>query len=222
MNQFKVRKMLLEDARAECLEARDGVRGSFSELDCIAEELRKQDMARESEHLQTMLKKQMKAFKTLPQAIVDWKEQYVPYMCHGQVQHTRFRPLVLDGPTRFGKTSMAKALFGENQTLVLQCKGVAVPCLQHYMKYRQRYKCILFDEAHWSLVQDNKMLFQGGPAPVTLGQSPTGQFCYDVLLYGVPMILCSNQFLSGADEQQMDYLTKNLIIVSVTEQCWLD
>jgi hypothetical protein len=66
------------------------------------------------------------------------------------------------------------------------------------------------------------MLFQGGPAPVTLGQSPTGQFFYDVLLYGVPMILCSNQFLNGADDLQMDYLTKNLIIVSVTEQCWLD
>jgi len=222
MNQFKVRKMLLEDARAECLEARDGVRGSFSELDCIAEELRKQDMTKESEYLQTMLKKQMKQFKALPKAILDWKEQYVPYMCHGQVQHTRFRPLVLDGPTRFGKTSMAKALFGENQTLVLQCQGVAVPCLKHYMKYRQRYKCILFDEAHWTLVHDNKMLFQGGPAPVTLGQSPTGQFCYDVLLYGVPMILCSNQFLNGADDLQMDYLTKNLIIVSVTEQCWLD
>ena len=77
----------------------------------------------------------------------------------------------------------------------------------------------LFDEANHEQVLCNKMLFQAGPWPVTLGQSACGQHAYDLDVYGVPMILCSNDFklheLDGIAEVDSSWLEANILEASL-------
>ena len=53
--------------------------------------------------------------------VEDWKLQYTPAR-YGVAQH--FKILVLRGESMAGKSSFAKSLFGEQQTLLLNCQGL--------------------------------------------------------------------------------------------------
>ena len=83
--------------------------------------------------------------------------------------------------------------------------------------------CIVFDEVTSQQVLANKMVFQAGVDPLTLSQSPCNQHAYQVWLYKVPMILCSNFFqkesMNGSpmSDEDVDYLKKNIIDASLPE-----
>ena len=65
------------------------------------------------------------------------------------------------------------------------------------------------------------MLFQAGPWPVTLGQSACGQHAYQLDVYGVPMILCSNDFklheAEGLDAEDSSWLKENILEAQLPE-----
>jgi len=69
----------------------------------------------------------------------------------------------------------------------------------------------------------NKMVFQAGVDPVGLGQSACNQHAYTVWLFGIPMILCSNDFqLKTRDDSPMlevdeEYLENNIVDASLPE-----
>ena len=81
---------------------------------------------------------------------------------------------------------------------------------------KEDYDCIIYDEVSERQVLSNKLVFQSGPKPVTLGQSPCGAFQYTRDLYAVPMILCSNEFKlteeEGLTEAEEEWLRKNIIV----------
>ncbi|CAE7941282.1 unnamed protein product [Symbiodinium sp. KB8] len=77
--------------------------------------------------------------------------------------------LVLDGPTRVGKTQFAKALAGEAATLEVNCAGSVEPDLRSFDPTLHR--AIVFDEASANLVLRHKKLFQGGVEEVSMAAS---------------------------------------------------
>ena len=83
--------------------------------------------------------------------------------------------LVLDGPTRVGKTQFAKALAGEAATLEVNCAGSVEPDLRSFDPTLHR--AIVFDEASANLVLRHKKLFQGGVEEVSMAASATNSIC---------------------------------------------
>lgn len=153
------------------------------------------------------------------QLILEWQAQY---NCREQ-KLLRFKPLLLEGKTRCGKTRKAISIYGHDRTLVVNCQGLgsALPSLREFD--RTQYTCILFDEVSSIQVLRNKMVFQAGVDKVVLGQSACNQHAYSLWLYGVPMILCSNDFqLKSRPDSPMllvdeEYLAENVVNASLPD-----
>ena len=155
--------------------------------------------------------------------VEDWKLQYTPAR-YGVAQH--FKILVLRGESMEGKSSFAKSLFGEQQTLLLNCQGLDsdLPSLRDF--HRSLHRCIVFDEVVHTQVLNNKSLFQAGKNIVWLGQSRCGGFAYPIWPYQIAMVCCSNKFavtqaegLQSAEDE--DWMSKNLVVVELPRHaCW--
>ena len=152
-----------------------------------------------------------------------WMAQYAP----GAKRRLRYKPLLLLGESRMGKTQKALSLWGFNATLLVNCQGLqtALPCLREWDKARHR--CIVFDEASPPQVLNNKFVFQSGVAPVKLAQSPCAQHQYVLDLYGIPLVLCSNIFAmdveSGLDPADAEWLQSNVMVAKLPPgQAWFD
>jgi len=106
----------------------------------------------------------------------------------------RFSSLLLLGETKSGKSKKGESLFGSESTLVVNCQGCspALPSIRAFD--RSRHVAILWDEIDEAQVLNNKLAFQAGTHPVSLGQSACGVFAYSKYLFGTAMILCSNTF----------------------------
>jgi hypothetical protein len=222
LNMFRQRKMSMTVATQEVIGARDCVRSTVLELKAIQEIHRDEGIMQECDRVLDELGQCFKPFKPASPAIREWMQQYDPYMQCNTAVHSRFKPLILDGPTRFGKTTWAKTFYGPKRTLVLQCQDMLQPCLREYVADKDRYSCILFDEADWRMIYHNKVLFQAGAHPVQLGQSPTNQYVYSCFVYSTPMIICSNGFYADIHDDAREYLDANVIYQRVTEPCWCE
>ena len=74
-----------------------------------------------------------------------WLEQFQPEMVERSL---RFKPLLLRGESRSGKSMKASSIFGFGKTLAVNCQGVA-PALPSIRAFdRMQHKCILWDELH--------------------------------------------------------------------------
>ena len=217
MSQYKQRKMSAETATIEIIACRDRCRGSIGELDFqIAKQVELTNERREKV-AKSQMKQAMRPFIKMPSAITEWLGQY-----NRPEGHTlfRYKPLVLDGETRFGKTSWALSFFGPESTLQVNCQNITAPNLLSWRRQSDQYSAILFDEGSWKLIFENKMLFQAGPASVDLGQSATNCNAYKVFVFAVPMIICSNQFWKDIDDAGKQYLASNIIYLPVTSPCY--
>jgi hypothetical protein len=157
------------------------------------------------------------------EVVEDWKLQYTPAK-YGVER--RFKILVLRGASMAGKSSFAESLFGEENTLVVNCQGLEtyLPSLRDFD--RGIHRCIVFDEATHTQVLNNKSLFQSGKNMVTLSQSRCGGFAYAIWPYQIAMVCCSNLFpvtqaegLLSAEEEA--WMTKNVVVVELPKSaCW--
>ena len=78
----------------------------------------------------------------------------------------------------------------------------------------------MYDECHWRLVLINQAAFQANNDTVLLAQSVCMQTAYERWLYGIPTIICTNDWLIGAetaDADGIDWLKVNSVVVTVTE-----
>ena len=135
----------------------------------------------------------------------------------------RYRALLFVGKSRSGKSQRAAGFWGMSRSLVVNCQGLqeSLPSLRDFNK--QEFSCIIYDEISERQVLCNKLVFQSGPKPVTLGQSPCGAFQYTRDLYAVPMILCSNEFkrtqADGLSPEEEEWLDKNVIVAELPKGC---
>lgn len=218
MNQYKQRKMAASTALSELVECRDRVRGSFAELEFQIQKQSEKMITEMEMKAKEEYQKHMRPFMSIPGSVMQWMQQY--NACSVQTKKFRFMPLVLDGETRFGKSSWAMSFFGVANTLVVNCQNITHPNLLPWKQNPFKYKAILFDEGSWPLIFENKMLFQAGINSVDLGQSQTNINAYKVFVRGVPMIVTSNQFWKDVSDEARRYLSQNIVYYEVTKPCY--
>ena len=146
------------------------------------------------------------------------EEQFRPQFAHHDF---RRKFLVLDGPTRVGKTQYAKSLAGEPCTLEVNCANCIEPDLRDFNP--AIHKAIVFDEASASLVLRHKKLFQGGVEEVTMSSSATNMYSYTVWVYGCMLIVTSNHWerdLAELSEEDANWLRGNSIVVFCAQQLY--
>ena len=129
----------------------------------------------------------------------------------------RYKMLVLLGPARSGKSRLARSLFGESRTLVIDVQHAVHPDLRGFQ--RHHHLAILMDEvATPKFIADNKKLLQAHVDGAILGQSPTQQYTYEVFLWRVPIILTTNNWdLARLSETEREWVDANCVAVHVAE-----
>ena len=91
-------------------------------------------------------------FKPLPWQIEGWRMSY-------EEVEERYKMLVLHGPSRTGKSRLARALFGVDRTLVVDAQHAEHPDMHEYK--RHRHVAVLLDEvASPSFIVNNTKLLQ--------------------------------------------------------------
>ena len=152
-------------------------------------------------------------FKPLHPDVERWKMQY-------EEIEERFKMLVLYGPSRTGKSRLARSFFGEERTLVVDFQHAEHPDLRAYR--RNRHRAILLDEvSSVSFIAANKKLLQAHVDGAILGQSATQLFSYYVFLWRVPIVLTTNNWdLGDLKDHEKEWVLANCIPVFVGEPVW--
>ena len=129
----------------------------------------------------------------------------------------RYRMLVLHGLSRTGKSRLARSLFGEDRTLVVDVQHAEHPDLRGFQ--RNKHKAVLLDEvATPSVIVNNKKVLQAHVDGAILGQSPTQTYTYEVFLWRVPIILTTNNWrLDKLTDEDSEWVNANCIVVHVAE-----
>ena len=210
--QWKARKISHLAAKRDLVTSRDpGVVRACQAIDFVVEKEEETEQRLMLAVRLSRLEKTLGKFVSCKQFDEFWSQFHNTEMS----VRFRFRSLLFVGKSRSGKSQRASAFHGMLRSLVVNCQGLntALPSLLEFSK--DSYDCIIFDEVTEKQVLHNKLVFQSGPKPVTLGQSPCGAFKYTRDLYAVPMILCSNEFKlteeEGLAEEDAEWLTKNII-----------
>ena len=169
----------------------------------------------EIDALNLTLNSQLSDFRHSP-VIDSWQRQY-DQNCKGKLH--RFKSLLFLGGSEQGKSQKAKSIFGPERTLVVNCQGLgsALPSLRGFD--RATHRAILFDEGNEQQVLQNKLLFQAGPNSVALSQSVCNQHRYEIFIYQVAIIICSNRFQLVPDgtvtAEDSECLNKNIIVAKL-------
>lgn len=148
-------------------------------------------------------------------SVMQWMSQY-------SVVLDRYQFLVLDGPSRMGKTGFARSLVPPDEFMEVSLAGGAAIDMRSYRMWQ--HSLILFDEADPQQILDQKKLFQAGPVPVQLQTSTTNCHAYNCYVGGKMMVVCSNIWaerlvrLSHAD---VEWLQRNSVYVHVTQPMWV-
>ena len=126
------------------------------------------------------------------------------------------RFLVLSGDSCWGKTRFAVSLWGFRYTYIVQCQGAAQPNMNRYDP--RKHKCVVLDEPSDELIDTCKVLMQAGVDGVDAYQSPTQRFTRWYCLYQVPIIICTNRWITdGTKGERADWIRENHVHVHVTD-----
>jgi hypothetical protein len=216
---WKVRKLTTERSVAEVKLARGSTISYLKELAKI-EELEEEEYVRdEQQRIFALIEANRLPFRMILDVAL-WQRQYLEHVDGGiWGKDSRFKFLVLTGPSSFGKTQYAKSLWGADSTLVVNCQNVLEPNLKSYS--RRRHKAVIFDECSCSTILFSKVTFQASAEGTTLAQSQCQEHAYWRFLYGTPLIICCNDWLRGVkDPEDFEWLRTNAITYNVTRPTW--
>ena len=200
-------------------------RGALQAIDMVQTTTQREHMdsqRAEVQRVQTLLMDTLGAFRPHPRVEV-FLSQF-DTRNYG-VKH-RFKPLGLFGGSQTGKSSKALSLFGMQSTLKVSCQGLGSGVIPSIARLdRRTHRAILWDEIRPDQVLGAKEVFQSAPWVLSLGQSNCNQFAYEVWLYGIAHILCSNSFpmseSEGQSKEDAEWLSSNILDVSLPAgQTW--
>jgi hypothetical protein len=152
-------------------------------------------------------------FKRLLPAIEQWKMHYEEIL-------ERYKMLVLHGPSCTGKSRLARSLFGDSCTLVVDVQHAAHPDLRGYR--RDMHKAILLDEmASPTFIVSNKKVLQAHVDGAILGQSATQLYTYDVFVWRTPLMVTTNNWqYDDFSEADKNWIQENCVVVHVPGPVW--
>ena len=119
-------------------------------LDLLEKERQKCILSEEISNRDKLIGHTRKAFVHI-EAVSEWVRDL-------QSPRDRRKFLVLDGPSRMGKTAFSCSLVGSGEALEVNCAGIVDPPLRAFS--RSRHRLILFDEAATHMVLKNRRLFR--------------------------------------------------------------
>jgi hypothetical protein len=216
---WKTRKISSASARREIVEARGRSRQYISEIDFVEEYGTAERQAEMRHQMSKRVRAAARPFRELP-SVIDWKTQYRDASEGGLIgAATRFKFLVLTGPSRTGKTEFAMTLFPP--CYLASCQGAPQPNLMGFDRFK--FQSICCDEIHWRAIVSNKQFFQAHLEQVTFAQSQCQLAAYTRWVYGIPIICCMNDWLEGhtrADHEDVAWLQSNACVVTVLEPLW--
>mgnify|MGYP002811026793 CR=1 FL=1 len=228
---WRKRKINTRDAKVEIVQCRDRTPAMLREIEdtmqaeyriqadfawktgCLGwgESTAKEETAKEMEWLeQFRFKCSSSELRRTPAAIA---MEAVPHAMSGCRQR-RFKLLIYDGPSGYGKTERATRWFGSDRTLTIQCKNITTPNLRDWQT--GDYEAMVFDEGDWSLVSTNRALFQAGPRPIQMSQSQCNDRCYTLHVDACPMVVTSNDFWEGCtDWSAWEWIRQNSVYIYI-------
>ena len=134
----------------------------------------------------------------------------------------RYSFLVLDGPSRMGKTVYARHLAGDPMSVLeIDCTGTVFPDLRSVRP--MVHKFIIYDECSPGLVLLNRKLFQSSASWITLGSSSTNCLSYKIWAHAVRMVVTSNSFRQECEMLpvgEVRWLEANCVYVNVDAPLW--
>ena len=131
--------------------------------------------------------------------------------------------MVLEGPSRCGKSIFALKIAGRQATLELSCAGQTHPDLRNHNPFQ--HKAVLFDEAPVAMILANKRHFQAPSTALDCRTSALSMGSYRVWLHQQLLIVTSNtwsQELEDLTPADRDWLLANSVHVKATSQLWCD
>ena len=215
MSLFQAGKISAAQARQLIYRVAHGVTRLLADLDMVDREM---DHAR-------VLEAQRSALEQLATARKPWRSIEAVEAwdaCYGELKE-RYEFLVLDGPSRMGKTAFGRSKCPVGQeVLEINCAAGGEPDLRSY-KYGQ-HGLILCDEIEAEAVAGQRKLFQGGTAIVQLGTSPTNIHVYTVFVHRVRIICASNNWMASLERLSADdraWIEKNSVYVFCDTPLWV-
>ena len=127
---------------------------------------------------------------------------------------------MLSGPSRTGKSRLARALNGDAWTLVIDVQHAEHPDMRAHR--RANHRAVLFDEVHSpTFITGNKKLLQASADGAILGQSATQLFSYKVFLWRTPLMVTTNNWdLSKLTPADQNWIEENCIAVCIDQPVW--
>ena len=193
----------LEYARALCC-----AEANIRNLECAARVKREYEQEAARLRVELAIRESERAFRIIPDVEL-WKQQY-------ETVQGRYKFLVLDGPSRMGKTRFTLSMGGPRSVLSLDCAACVEPDMKAFL--RGQHTVILFDEARATMVIRCKKLFQASSDLVQLATSATNMMSYVVWVHAVRMVIASNRWkqdLEALDQQDRAWIEANSIYVFV-------
>ena len=215
-NMLQMGKMTQEDARAELLRTTKCIPRQMDNMDRLAQETERMSLAEHIREVQRELEGKRLQTRVIP-AVTEWLRTF-------DTLEPRYRFLVLDGPSKTGKSLCSRSLSPcREKYLEVDCSGTEFPDLRAYKALQHTY--VLFDEASPSLIVRNKKLFQASASLCKLGSSPTNQNAYDVWFHQVRVIVASNKWaweLKSMSHEDASWVQENSVYVRVDGPLWIE
>ena len=206
-------KMTLKTARRELCSIPNGIRGNLGNLEVYERKQGEVALARWREYRQLHSDEVVKPWKKYP-VVDEWLAQY------RQILH-RYAFLVLDGPSRLGKTQYARSIAGPERTMEVSMSGGGALDMGSYDPLV--HEVLVIDEADPQTIVDHKQLFQAGEADVALQTSATNCHSLVVNVSGKKIIVCSNvwsQRLRELPWEASQWVRANSFYLGVEDVMW--
>ena len=182
----------------------------------VEKEATKTSLEKEVRHTMRCLSSQMRPCRTLAE-VEAWEASF-------ETVQFRYNFLVLDGPSKMGKTLFcrSRALGNPDSLLEIDCAGADTPDLTHYVF--GKHTMVLCDEGSAEMVLRYKKLFQASASYTRLASSRTNCHAYDVWAHRVRFVITSNRWwreLARMPAEDSAWLWHNSVYVFVDAPLWL-
>ena len=214
-NLLQQDKITIASARQEFIRGKKNLGRHLTNLDVLATELAAQEVEAGIRAKNAELAAGRKQMKNIPE-VTAWLREL-------SATRDRKKFLVLNGPSRLGKTQFAISLFGAEHTLEVNCASADHPPLRAFSPGQHR--CVVFDEAPTMMILKNKRLFQSPNCKVIIGLSPTNMNAYPVYLNDAALVICTNTWLhelAAMKEADAAWLKENMVFVDVNAPLWVE